>query len=363
MALDFLNDTHFTPEDDAQFRQGAAYPSLLWYSQLPTEDGETVNGWCIPLGSDFDEFAQGCGGKRVTIVHDNSNQDSRYPSQPRPDGKPSNYKDYWTFQTLDLFLLIKGMKDPMCEQGIVSFWTNDGKAKSHMKLCVLVKNFLEAGYSVPFILSMSGKGRTRALYQILQTQQTVLQAYKDYAKKQSGKTPALPMWAFSIPVGKGKVTAVQGNDPNTRPKNMVLPEAKTPSVIDEVYFKTHYVTQCALGKEAVDILRGTVEDTVQWAISTQADATSQKQTQAGSAQVDDESGLPDEVDASPATSNGQSQGGGKPAVDGQRNALRNLAKKPGNEHLADLADIANLTFEEAKEAITKAQAPKTPAKK
>jgi len=360
MVLNFTVD--FEQEDNADFSLGSNDQPLYWFSQANTESGNTVSGWCVPVGREaFDTAMEALNAdrqgkklaeiERVTIVHDESND-----SASKQKGQ-SNHKEYWLFSELDMFILIKGLREPLAKEGvamgIVNQWNEyNGKNTSSLRFRVLIRDLVEQGFMEPLQISVNGKGKTLAIKDVLKTQQRVLTAYRDLS---NSKNAALPYWAFSLPIKRsaGLVT-VKGK---IQDKKMILPVANVPENINEAYLQSHYVTTTMMGNDLKDIIRELVTESVQWATSFVSKAPEKQQDSQGEAisEADYMNEPPREYLAGDWQSLDESvvpvANPNKPAVDGQRKALRTLGTKLGDSALIKAADDQTLTFDQAVQFI------------
>lgn len=232
-----------------------ADPVLQWASGLPTKSRSLYSGWLIEVGRnpDLDEVMAGAGFERITIRHGGG-----------------NIVDHWAIETANMFVIADGvqsiaeMRNTADRYGIAFGWRArpDGRQQSVLRMRVMLRELVEAGYTQPLLVSVKGT-LTGDLLAALTRQFDVLDAI-DAIRKVDGK-PALhaPLYACSLPIGPGnEVTRGSGSTVSA----LTPMVAQVPATISREYVLAHWAKRAW-----VRSIEAHVDETVRWSVRASED--------------------------------------------------------------------------------------------
>jgi len=264
--------------DEVTFSRGPARrpqlrvadPLLQWASGLTTNDRRLYAGWLVEAGKhDVLDAALETAGcfPFVTIKHGSG-----------------NLVTHWAIETANLFLIADGvqsigeMKTTPQRYGVAFGWrpgraeskglrTESGarhsvlspqssglRPQSQLRARVLLRELLAVGYEEPLLLTVKGT-LTGDLLRALEQQYRVLDMSTEL-RKQSGKNPELPFYAFSIPLGPGpEVTRGSGS----ATKEITPMVAAIPDPVTKEHLLAHWIK-----RGWVQLVESRIDDTLRW---------------------------------------------------------------------------------------------------
>lgn len=230
-----------------------ADPLLQWASGLQTSERRIYAGWLVEAGKhpDLDEAMQAAGFPFVTIKHGNG-----------------NLVTHWAVETANVFVVADGVQsisemrgDPR-RYGIAFAWRTlpGGRQQSQLRARVFLRELLMAGYAEPLTLTVKGT-LTGDLIQALTRQYDVLDCAAAM-RTATGKSPALPLYAFSIPLGPG-AEVTRGSGSATKEITPVV--AAIPDPVTKEHLIAHWVKRAWVSE-----IENRLDETIAWSVAESA---------------------------------------------------------------------------------------------
>lgn len=370
MAVDFLTEQDaFSEEEDASFGTGNTDMVGQWLSMIPTKKGGIINGLVFPAGvnDDFDGAVEALNADRVSQGKPVIERVTAVHTVQQGQKNGANIKDYWKFEEFSLFVIAKGLKEPMADQGIVYCWTLDERKKfkvddngkprpnnSNIRFRAYLHELTGPGYYLAPV-QITGKAfKCLEFQKALRDQQRVIQAYRDLINNPKA---VVPFWAFSIPMRCGELKPY-GKE---TPKDMVLVESAIPEKITKEYLQERYVTGTELETSLKNMIRTELENTLVWAKETTQRLLQGKEEKGQNTFSQSDKSWEEYMNESweePRLGYEEEVVQSNPATDNQRSALMKIGGRLKDNNLIALSKKEGLTFDEASKAIKAASSKK-----
>lgn len=235
-----------------------ADPLLQWASGLQTKTRQIYAGWIVEAGNlaDLDAAMDQAGFGQVTIKHGGG-----------------NLVTHWAIETATVFVVADGvqsigeMGQTPDRYGIAFGWRRFEDSQRHqlrqqsrLRCRVFLRDLLMVGYTEPLLLTLKGT-LTGDLIAALMRQYDVLETAAEM-RRQAGKSPELPLYAFSLPLRAGD-DVMRGNGSATKEITPMI--AGVPTPIEKEYLLQHWIKRAW-----VPLIEGMLDQTIAWSVAESA---------------------------------------------------------------------------------------------